>query len=194
MFSGWGIRTLSAEHAYYNPVSYHRGTVGAVEQATILFGLRRFGFDARAHDLGRALFDLALLYPEYRIPECVGGYSRSERPTPGAYPQANTPQLWNATAFPLMVQSLLGLVPLAHYELLLIDPVLPAWLPEIVVRDLRVGHATFTLRCWQTAKGRTEFEVVNKRGTLRILLQPPPESLTAGVGDRLHAVLETVTQ
>lgn len=48
MFSGWGIRTLSAEHGYYNPVSYHRGTVWAVEQATILFGLRRFGFDARA--------------------------------------------------------------------------------------------------------------------------------------------------
>ena len=76
MFSGWGVRTLSADHAYYNPVSYHRGTVWAVEQATILFGLRRFGFDARAHDLARALFDLAQLYPHYRIPECVGGYSR----------------------------------------------------------------------------------------------------------------------
>ena len=31
---------------------------------------------------------------------------------PGAYPRANTPQLWNATAFPLLVQTLLGLVPL----------------------------------------------------------------------------------
>jgi glycogen debranching enzyme len=192
MFSGWGVRTLSSEHAYYNPVSYHRGTVWAVEQATILFGLRRFGFDARAHDLARALFDLAQLYPEYRIPECVGGYSRSERPTPGAYPQANTPQLWNASAFPLVVQSLLGLLPIAHYDLLLIDPVLPAWLPEIMVRGLRVGRAAVTLRCWRNEKGRTEFEVVKKQGTLRVVRQPPPESLTAGVGDRLHAVLETV--
>ena len=41
MFSGWGVRTLSSNHAYYNPVSYHRGTVWAVEKATILFGLRR---------------------------------------------------------------------------------------------------------------------------------------------------------
>src|SRR5438132_1056873 len=49
MFSGWGIRTLSSSHAFYNPLSYHRGTVWAVEQGTILFGLRRFGFDARAH-------------------------------------------------------------------------------------------------------------------------------------------------
>ena len=99
---------------YYNPLSYHRGTVWAVEQATIIFGLRRFGFDARALDLARALFDLAQLYPEHRMPECVGGYARGERPTPGAYPQANTPQLWNATAFPLTVQTLLGIVPVAQ--------------------------------------------------------------------------------
>ena len=85
---------------------------------------------------------LSQLYADYRIPECVGGYPRTERPTPGAYPQANTPQLWNATAFPLMVQCLLGVMPLAPYELLLIDPALPAWLPEIVVRGLRVGQAT----------------------------------------------------
>ena len=163
MFSGWGVRTLSAEHVYYNPVSYHRGSVWPVEQATILFGLRRFGFDARAHDLARGLFDLAALYPEYRIPECVGGYSRAERPTPGAYPQANAPQLWNATAFPLIVQSLLGMVPIAHYELLLIDPVLPAWLPEVVVRGLHVGHATLTLRCWRGAGGRTSTRCCTSR-------------------------------
>jgi glycogen debranching enzyme len=173
-------------------VSYHRGTVWAVEQATILFGLRRFGFDARAHDLARALFDLAQLYPDYRIPECVGGYSRAERATPGAYPQANAPQLWNATAFPLVVQSLLGMLPVAHYELLLIDPGLPAWLPDLVVRGLRVGQATVTLRCWRTEDGSTDFDVLHKQGTLRIVRQPPPESLTAGAGDRLHAMVETI--
>jgi glycogen debranching enzyme len=192
MFSGWGARTLSADHAYYDPLSYHRGTVWAVEQATILFGLRRYGFDTRAHDLARAMFDLAQLYPEYRIPECVGGYSRTERVTPGAYPQANAPQLWNATAFPLVVQSLLGILPLARYELLMIDPVLPHWLPEVVVRGLRVGQATVTLRCWRTADGRSDFEILHKHGTLRVIRQPPPESLTAGVGDRMHALLDTV--
>ncbi len=192
MFSGWGIRTLSSDHAYYNPISYHRGTVWAVEQATIVFGLRRFGFDARAHDLSEALFDLAQIYPEYRIPECIGGQPRGDRPTPGAYPQANTPQLWNATAFPLVVQSLLGIVPFAHYELLLLDPVLPPWLPELIIRDLRVGRATVTLRAWRDENGATDFEVLHKRGTLRIVRQPPPESLTAGIGDRLHALFDTI--
>ena len=35
---------------------------------------------------------------------------------PGAYPRANTPQLWNATAFPLAVQTMLGLVPTGAAE------------------------------------------------------------------------------
>src|SRR5581483_100994 len=116
LFSGWGVRTLSSDHLQYNPLSYHRGTVWAVEQATILFGLRRFGFDARVHDLAHALVDLARLYPNYRIPECIGGYSRAEMPTPAAYPRANAPQLWNATAFPLLVQTLLGMLPIAPYD------------------------------------------------------------------------------
>ena len=193
MFSGWGIRTLSSEHAFYNPVSYHRGTVWAVEQATTLFGLRRFGFDARAQDLAGALFDLSLLYPDYRIPECVGGYARGEFATPGAYPQANAPQLWNATAFPLMVQSLLGLLPVAPYELLMLDPALPAWLPEIVVHDLKVGAAQVSLRFWRDEPGKSHYEVLRKRGTLRVVRQPPPESLFAGAGDRAAALFETVT-
>ena len=192
MFSGWGVRTLSANHAYYNPLSYHRGTVWAVEQATIIFGLRRFGFDARALDLTRALFDLALLYPEYRIPECVGGNARGESPTPGAYPRANTPQLWNATAFPLALQSLLGILPLAAANTLVVDPVLPAWLPELVLRDLRVGHARVTLRFRRDENGRSSWDVMHKQGSLHVVRQPPPESLSASWSDRTAGVLESV--
>lgn len=192
MFSGWGIRTLSSEHRYYNPLSYHRGSVWPVEQATIVFGLRRYGFDARAHDLAEGMYALAQLYPEYRIPECVGGYARGERSSPGAYPQANAPQLWNATAFPLIVQTLLGLLPLAPYDLLILDPALPEWLPDLTVRNLRVGGATVSLRFWRKADGSSEFEVLATRGTLRVLRQPPPESLSATVWDRLAAVANTV--
>lgn len=192
LFSGWGVRTLSSEHAYYDPISYHRGTVWAVEQSTIVFGLRRFGFDARAVDLSRALFDLAELYPDYRIPECVGGYSRAERSTPGAYPRANTPQLWNAAAFPLVMQTLLGLVPLAPAATLVVDPVLPDWLPEVVVRGLRVGEASVTLRFVRRQDGRSDWDVLHTQGTLRVIRQPPPESLTAGIVDRTAALMESL--
>lgn len=191
MFSGWGIRTLSSEHRYYNPLSYHRGSVWPVEQATIVFGLRRYGFDARAHDLAEGMFALAQLYPEYRIPECVGGYARGERPSPGAYPQANAPQLWNATAFPLLIQTLLGLLPLAPYDLLILDPALPEWLPGLTMHNLRVGGATVSLRFWREADGSSAFDVLGKRGTLRVVRQPPPESLSATVWDRLAALADT---
>lgn len=193
LFSGWGIRTLSSRHSYYNPLSYHRGSVWAVEQATIIFGLRRFGFDARAMELGKALVDLAQLYPERRIPECIGGYARGERPTPGAYPRANAPQLWNATSLALFVHTMLGLLPLAPFETLVVDPALPGWLPDLTLHDLRVGPATASLRFWRTDDGRSEWEVLRKQGTLRIVRQPPPESLTADAFDRVTGVIETVT-
>jgi glycogen debranching enzyme len=192
LFSGWGIRTLSTRHAFYDPLSYHRGTVWGVEQATTIFGLRRFGFDARATDLARAMFDLSQLYPESRIPECVGGYARGERPTPGAYPRANTPQLWNATAFPLVVQTLLGLVPIASLGVLAIDPALPTWLPELVVRDLRVGAAKATLRFWRGEDGKTRWQVLHQQGRLRVVRQPAPESLSATWTARVAGLFESL--
>lgn len=192
MFSGWGIRTLSSRHRAYNPLSYHLGSVWAVEQATTAFGLRRFGFDDPALDLAQALFDLAALYPEYRIPECVGGYPRGDIGGPGAYPRANTPQLWNASAFPLLVHTILGLQPVAALETLVVAPVLPTWLPELVVHDLRLAGAMATLRFWRDASGSSYVEVLHKRGTFRLVKQPPPESLTAGIADRMSPLFDSV--
>ncbi|HJU65811.1 MAG TPA: glycogen debranching N-terminal domain-containing protein [Gemmatimonadaceae bacterium] len=192
VFSGWGIRTLSTRHASYNPLSYHLGSVWAVENATIVFGLRRFGFDARALELARAQFDLAQLYPDYRIPECVGGYARSESSAPGAYPRANTPQLWNASVFPLLVHAMLGLQPVAPLDLLVIDPVLPTWLPEMTITGLRLGGAMATIRFWRDEDGSSHGEVLHKRGTLHLVKQPPLESLSAGLRDRFSALADSV--
>src|SRR5918999_650433 len=192
MFSGWGIRTLSTAHPSYNPLAYHLGTVWPVENATIAFGLRRFGFDARAVDLTRAVVDLASLYELGRIPECVGGYARAEFPHPGAYPRANPIQAWNQSAFPLLLHTILGLQPVAMLDMLVVDPVLPPWLPEVIVRDLRLGGAVATIRFWRDASGESHAEVVRKRGSIHLLRQPPPESLAATVRDRMGALVESV--
>jgi glycogen debranching enzyme len=192
MFSGWGIRTLSAEHGSYNPLDYHLGSVWAVENATIVFGLARFGFRERAAELAEGLFALAKLYPDYRIPETVGGYARGERPFPGAYPRSNVTQLWNATVFPLLLQSLIGLQPVAPLKTLLVDPRLPEWLPEVVIEGVRLGEARATLRFWRDADGDSHGEIVHKQGTLHLLRQPPIESLTGHLGDRLAALAETI--
>ena len=190
LFSGWGIRTLSTKHPAYNPLSYHLGSVWPVENGTILFGLRRYGFDDRTLELARALADLAYLFPRNQTPECVGGYARDEFPHPGSYPRANAPQTWNQSVFPILVQSLLGLYPVAALELLVVDPILPPWMPELVVRGLRVGGATVSLRFHRDADGKSHVETLEQQGTLRVLRQPPLNDLTAGIGDRLAAFLK----
>jgi hypothetical protein len=42
------------------------------------------------------------------------------------------------------------------------------------------------------ASGESQFDVIRQRGTLRIMRQPPPESLFAGAGERLGALMDTV--
>jgi glycogen debranching enzyme len=192
MFSGWGIRTLSSAHPSYNPISYHLGSVWAVENATTAFGLRRYGLDARTLDLLEAMVELAMLYGDYRVPECVGGYARAEFPHPGAYPRANAPQAWNQSALPLLLQTILGLQPVAPLHLLAVDPMLPPWLPEITIEGLRLGGTTATLRFRREGDGQIEAEIVRKRGPLHLVRQPPPESLAAGLGDRFRALVESV--
>jgi glycogen debranching enzyme len=189
MFSGWGIRTLSSDHPSYNPISYHLGSVWAVENGTIAFGLRRYGLDARTLDLFEAMVDLAMLYDGYRVPECVGGYSRAEFPHPGAYPRANAPQAWNQSTLPLLLQTILGLQPVAPMHLLAVDPMLPPWLPEVTIERLRLGGTVATLRFHREKDGHTDVDVVRKQGPLHLVRQPPPESLGAGLRDRFLALL-----
>ena len=44
MWSGWGIRTLSANHPAYNPYSYQNGSVWPHDNGIIALGFRRYGF------------------------------------------------------------------------------------------------------------------------------------------------------
>lgn len=192
LFSGWGIRTLSTAHPAYSPLSYHLGSVWPVENATIAFGLRRFGFDDRAVELATAMFELAALYPGGVIPECVGGYGRGERSLPGAYPRANPWQLWNATAIALLIHTLLGLQPVAPLHLLVVDPVLPAWLPQLRLLGLRLGDATANVHFWRDKHGHSHAELEHVQGKMHLLRQPPLESLRAGVKDRLGALMESL--
>ena len=39
-----------------------------------------------------------------------------------------------------MIHSMLGLQPVAMLDTLFVDPVLPTWLPELVVHDLRLAE------------------------------------------------------
>jgi glycogen debranching enzyme len=192
LFSGWGIRTLSNQNPAYNPLDYHLGSVWPVENGTILFGLRRYGLSEQTEQLARALYDLGRLWPGGRVPECVGGYGKEEFAHPGVYPRANAPQTWNQSVFPLLLQSLLGLVPFAPLRLLLIDPQLPSWLPDITLRGLRVGDAVVDLRFRRASGGETRHQVLRKSGKVRVLRQAWVQSFSADSWQRAHDLVETV--
>ncbi|MGH7562012.1 MAG: glycogen debranching N-terminal domain-containing protein [Gemmatimonadales bacterium] len=190
LWSGWGLRTLSSRHPSYNPIGYHLGSVWTVENATFALGLRRYGFDARAVDVATAIIELAERFDGHRAPETVGGYPRAVWPHPSAYPRANPLQAWNQSAVVQVIQTLLGLEPVAPLNLLVVDPVLPGWLPEITLHGLRVGGATADLHCWRDGDFSCHAELKRKRGTLHLLRQPPPESLTTTVRERVSAFVD----
>jgi hypothetical protein len=57
------------------------------------------------------------------------------------------------------MQAMLGVRPDAPRGRLCIDPLLPAWLPDLTVHDLRVGKHRFDIRFWRDGD-ETRFEVL----------------------------------
>lgn len=190
LFSGWGVRTLSSDHPAYNPYSYHRGSVWPVEHGTFALAFMRYGLGEQMHRLCRAQFEAAALFAHHRLPEVFSGHRRSvKQPFPAFYPQANTPQAWSASAVFCLLQAVLGLYPYAPLNLLVVDPQLPAWLPELTVKRLRVGGATVSIRFYRKPSGASSYAVQEKEGTLHVVRQPSPWSLRATSWERFRDVL-----
>jgi glycogen debranching enzyme len=193
LFSGWGVRTLSSENPAFNPHSYHRGSVWPVENGTFALAFLRYGLHGEVERLCRAQFEAAALFDFYRLPELFTGHARDgAHPFPALYPLGNSPQAWSASAVFTLVQSLVGLYPYAPLNMLLVDPWLPEWLPEITLRGLHIGEAVVTVRFYRRPDGASDYEVLDKRGTLHVLRQPSPWSLTASFAERLKDALTSL--
>ncbi|GAA5197712.1 glycogen debranching N-terminal domain-containing protein [Rugosimonospora acidiphila] len=175
MFSGWGVRTLSADHPAYNPFSYHRGTVWPVDAGTTALGLARYGCVDQLHRLAEATFSAAGLFEGHRLPEAMSGLPRDPaHPHPGVHPQACSPQGWSASAIVAIVQALLALRPVAPLRTILVDPHLPDWLPDLELHGVRVGEATFDLAVLRRRNGRI---IVRTRGDrITVIRQPTMQS------------------
>ncbi|HJT22528.1 MAG TPA: glycogen debranching N-terminal domain-containing protein [Nitrospira sp.] len=149
MWSGWGIRTLSAAHAAYNPFGYQRGAVWPHDNGLIALGLKRYGFHAEAAQVARGIIEAASNFVSYRIPELFAGAERKDEDFPVQYPEANIPQGWAAGSVFHLVAALVGLRADAPNGCLYVDPVLPDWLPDVRLRRLAVGRARVDLRIWR---------------------------------------------
>jgi glycogen debranching enzyme len=148
MWSGWGVRTLSAAHPYYNPFSYHTGSVWPHDNAIIAAGFRRYGLDTEAAQVARAIFEAAAGFPRHRLPELWSGLPRDEGGFPVPYRRASAPQAWAAASVFQLVGVLCGIQ--AHVAPdgardLYVNPALPDWLPELTLTNLRAGRGSLSL-------------------------------------------------
>ena len=158
MWSGWGIRTLSAKHPAYNPYSYQNGSVWPHDNGIIALGFRRYGFVEEAGRIARDVSGAASFFMLHQLPELYAGIQREETNFPVQYLGANVPQAWAAGSVFSLLHALLGIQPDAPRGVLYIDPALPHWLPDITLFDLRLGDKVFDIRFWRDGT-RTRHEV-----------------------------------
>jgi glycogen debranching enzyme len=146
-FSGWGIRTVAHDEARYNPMSYHNGSIWPHDNALIALGLARYGHKRAVDTLFEGLFGAANYMEHRRLPELFCGFKRQHGHGPTLYPVACSPQAWaSATPFTLLAASLgLEFDPF-NGEIRLCNPRLPAFLDEVVLRDLKLGASNVDLR------------------------------------------------
>jgi glycogen debranching enzyme len=139
-FTGFGVRTLDAFEKRYNPMSYHNGSVWPHDNALIAAGLSRYGFRAEATQIFSGLFDAANYMDLRRLPELFCGFPRQRGAGPVFYPVACAPQAWASGAFLMLLQACLGLSfsPLES-RIVFERPMLPDFVGEIMLRNLRVG-------------------------------------------------------
>jgi glycogen debranching enzyme len=167
-FTGWGIRTVALGEARYNPMSYHDGSIWPHDNALIALGFARYGLKHSVAHLFKALFDAATYMDLRRLPELFCGFRREKRRGPTLYPVACAPQAWaSATPFTLL-EAALGLeFDAQRGEIRLHNPRLPAFLNEVVLRDLQLGPSSVDLRVRRHGD-EVSLEVLRTRGQIHV--------------------------
>jgi glycogen debranching enzyme len=159
MWSGWGIRTLSALHPSFNPHSYQCGSVWPHDNSLIALGFKRYGFHREVAAIAHDVSEAAGHFLSNQLPELYAGNQRDGASFPVQYLGANVPQAWAAGSAFMLLQAMLGFQPDGPRDRLFVDPYLPPWLPDVTVRDLRVGSAMFDIE-FRREQEETTFEVL----------------------------------
>src|SRR5882762_2892979 len=159
MWTGWGIRTLSAGNPAFNPYNYQTGSVWPHDNAIIAMGFKLYGFGAEAAQIAYDVSIAASHFLLNQLPELYTASERSESNFPVQYLGANVPQAWAAGSVFMLTQAILGFLPDAPRNKLYVDPLLPAWLPDLTIRDLRISKHKLDIRFWREGE-ETAFQVI----------------------------------
>lgn len=155
MFTGWGIRTLSAREHRYNPMSYHNGSVWPHDNALIAYGLSLYNYQDHALKIMQGMFDASLFINLQRLPELFCGFERRRGEGPTSYPVACSPQAWSVAVVFMMLQTCFRININALTKVITFEkPVLPPYLEHIFISNLRLGNSSCNLNL-----SRLQFDV-----------------------------------
>ena len=170
MFTGWGVRTISKVSGLYNPVSFYNGSVWPFDTALIANGMKKHGYAQESNRLAWGLVEAAAAHEYSRLPEMFCGFTRQSIDRPVSFPMACSPDANSSAALFLVLQSMLGIYAQAEENIVYVhNPVLPKWLGEVTLSNLRVGRTTMRLR-FRREGGHTSFSVLDKQGPGRIVV------------------------
>jgi glycogen debranching enzyme len=174
-YSGWGIRTIAAGEARYNPMSYHNGSIWPHDNSLIGLGLSRYGRQADAARILGGLFDASRQFDLARMPELFCGFTRREGEGPTRYPVACAPQAWAAGAIFALLQASLGMeIDAPAGRVRFRAPTLPLFLEELTIRRLRVGRGSVDLSLARRDDASADVRVLRRRGAIEVLAPGHP--------------------
>ncbi|WP_067933227.1 amylo-alpha-1,6-glucosidase [Alicyclobacillus kakegawensis] len=168
MFSGFGVRTLSANEISYNPLSYHNGSVWPHDNSLIIAGMAKYGrHDAVAH-LVEGLLTAAEGFELFRLPELFAGIAADKVSRPVPYPVSCSPQAWAAATPVLILASLLGLHPDVPAGRVYLNPSLPTSIPRLKIESIWIGDGKLSIELQRTSTGQTRFHILENTTGLSV--------------------------
>ena len=168
MFSGWGIRTVAAGQARYNPMSYHDGSIWPHDNAISALGMARYGHMDAAGRVMHGLFDVSRYFDLARMPELFCGFSRRPGEGPTHYPVACSPQSWAAGAVFMLLQACLGLdIDAIESSVRIANAKLPPFLDHLELENIAIGDARLDVRLRRDGDG-VEIDVLERRGSVSV--------------------------
>jgi glycogen debranching enzyme len=168
-YSGWGVRTVAAGEARYNPMSYHNGSIWPHDNALIALGLSRYGYHDEAMRIFSGLFEASRYFDLARLPELFCGFTRRAGEGPTRYPVACSPQAWSAGTVFMLLQATLGLeVDAIDRQVRFRHARLPEFLDQLLIEGLRVGDASIDMALHRQPHG-VGITVLNRQGAVEVL-------------------------
>jgi glycogen debranching enzyme len=176
-FSGWGVRTVAAGQARYNPLSYHNGSIWPHDSSIVASGLAKYGCKDMAGRILLGLLDASRWADLARLPELFCGLDRRRGEGPTLYPVACSPQAWAAGAVFLLVQACLGVsIQGASSRILFDRSYLPEGIPQLWIKGLRTSTGSADV-FFERRNDTVRVEVTDRKGEIEVVATPPAEAL-----------------